>query len=388
MSTLSLAHRLAGAPKAATVGLPAKEAKSAEESTVARQVAAAPALASAPAPAAAFVLVLALALTFAGATTAWAQASPAAPPVAQPECIAPAKSGGGFDVTCRLVRTMFDDARLVASPVRITHLLGGIGAVAFHSIVATRPADPSALVAFSAGSLLNLAQGKFGPYTEKDVRWVASLGMDYGVVVVRKDARYQTLKDLVSALKANPNGVVFGAGGTLGSQDWLKSAKVSRAAGVDFKLMRFVAFEGGGEALTALTGGHVQVVAGDASEAAQLLAAGAPIRVLAVLASERLPGALATVPTAMEQGYDIRWPIVRGVYVGGKVSDADYRAWVESFRQLMARPTYPKQRAAAGLFPQTLVGDALTDYVRSTMADYRQLAGEYALRVPRAAPIP
>lgn len=340
------------------------------------------------APAWASGSALALALALAGGPIAQAQALPAAPPVAQPECIAPAKSGGGFDVTCRLVRTMFDDARLVAAPIRITHLLGGIGAVAFHSIVATRPADPSALVAFSAGSLLNLAQGKFGPYTEKDVRWVASLGMDYGVVVVRKDAPYQTLKDLVGALKANPNGVVFGAGGTLGSQDWLKSAKVSRAAGVDFKLMRFVAFEGGGEALTALTGGHVQVVAGDASEAAQLLAAGAPIRVLAVLSSERLPGALATVPTAMEQGYDIRWPIVRGVYVGGKVSDADYRAWVESFRQLMARPSYPKQRAAAGLFPQTLVGDALTDYVRATMADYRHLAGEYALRVPRPAPLP
>jgi len=132
----------------------------------------------------------------------------------------------------------------------------------------------------------------------------------------------------------------------------------------------------------------VQVVAGDASEAAQLMAAGSPIRVLAVLASERLQGALAAVPTALEQGYDIRWPIVRGVYVGGKVSDADYRAWVESFRQLMARPAYPAQRAAAGLFPQTLVGDALTDYVRSTMADYRQLAKDYSLRVPRQTPLP
>ena len=49
---------------------------------------------------------------------------------------------------------------------------------------------------------------------------------------------------------------------------------------------------------TALQGGHVQVVSGDASEAEEQLKAGAKIRVLAVLADKRLPGGLANVPTA------------------------------------------------------------------------------------------
>src|SRR3546814_3342708 len=44
--------------------------------------------------------------------------------------------------------------------------------------------------------------------------------------------------------------IVLGAGGTVGSQDWMKAALTAKAAGVDFRKMRFVAFEGGGEAVT------------------------------------------------------------------------------------------------------------------------------------------
>ncbi len=189
-------------------------------------------------------------------------AAPALPPGAR--CVAPAKPGGGFDLTCELARTALQAAAPgVALPT--TYLPGGIGAMAFNTVVRQQPADAATIVAFSAGSLLNLAQGRFGPYSERDVRWVAALGQDHGVIAVRRDAPYATLGELVAALRRNPNAVVFGAGGTIGSQDWMKAALLARAAGVSHKTMRFVAFEGGGEALGALAGGHVQVLAGDAA---------------------------------------------------------------------------------------------------------------------------
>ncbi len=67
--------------------------------------------------------------------------------------------------------------------------------------------------------------------------------------------------------------------------------------------MRYVAFEGGGEPVTALMGNHVQVVSGDLSEMVPYLG-GDKIRVLAVFSENRLPGQLANIPTAKEQGYD------------------------------------------------------------------------------------
>jgi putative tricarboxylic transport membrane protein len=256
---------------------------------------------------------------------------------------------------------------------------GGIGAVAYNAIVAQRPGEDNTIVAFSGGSLLNLAQGKFGKYDENQVRWLSGIGADYGAVIVRKDSPYKTLKELMAAVKADPAKVVFGAGGTVGSQDWMKAALVARGAGIDYKGMRFVAFEGGGEAGTALLGGHIQVYSGDASEVAEKLAAGSPMRVLAVLADKRLPGILADVPTAKEQGYDIEWPIIRGFYMGPKVSDADYKVWVDTFNKAMATPEFQKLREERGLFPFAMTGAELDKYVKARVAQYRTLANDLGL---------
>jgi putative tricarboxylic transport membrane protein len=256
---------------------------------------------------------------------------------------------------------------------------GGIGAVAYNAVIAQRPAEGNTIVAFSGGSLLNIAQGKFGRYSENDVRWLSAVGADYGAIVVSKDSPYKNLKDLMAAVKADPAKVVFGAGGTVGSQDWMKAALTAKAAGIDYKSMRFVAFEGGGEATTALQGGHVQVYSGDASEAAEKLEAGAPFRVLAVMSDKRLPGLLADVPTAKEQGYDIQWPIVRGFYMGPKVSDADFKVWTDTFSKMMATPEFAKLRTERGLFPFDMTGAELDKFVKSRVAEYRKLADEFGL---------
>ncbi|MBX3605641.1 MAG: tripartite tricarboxylate transporter substrate binding protein [Piscinibacter sp.] len=304
-------------------------------------------------------------------------------PLDKTECIAPAKPGGGFDLTCKLAQSALMDGKYIPDPMRISYMPGGIGAVAYNAIVAQRPAEANTIVAFSGGSLLNLAQGKFGRYNENDVRWLAAIGADFGAVIVAENSPFKTLADLVAAVKADPTKVVFGAGGTVGSQDWMKAALTAKAAGLSPKTMRFVAFEGGGEALTALQGGHVQVYSGDASEAEEQIKAGAKIRLLAVLADKRLEGSLAKVPTAKEQGYDIEWPIIRGYYLGPKVSDADYKVWTDTFNKMMATPAFEKLRAERGLFPFAKTGSELDAYVKQRVASYRTLAGEFGLNVAK-----
>lgn len=316
------------------------------------------------------------------ATTALAWAglhSPAQAEPRRPECIAPAQPGGGFDLTCRLTQAALQASGALKRPLRIVYMPGGVGAVAYNNIVAQRPGEGGSIVAFSGGSLLNLAQGKFGRYTEDDVRWLAAIGADYGVAVVRDDSPYQSLNDLMDALKTDPSQVVFGAGGTVGSQDWMKAALTARAAGVDFKRMRFVAFEGGGEGITALRGNHIQAYMGDAAEATTMLEGGAPIRILAVFHSERLPGRLADIPTAKEQGFDIDWPIIRGFYLGPEVSDEDYQWWRQAFETTAAHAQFPVLLEQQGLFPFNLTGEALDAYVKQQVRDYRELASSFGL---------
>jgi putative tricarboxylic transport membrane protein len=212
------------------------------------------------------------------------------------------------------------------------------------------------------------------------VRWIATLGTDYGVIAVHRDSPYKRLQDLVAALRQDPSRIAFGAGGTVGSQDWVKAALLVRAAGRDHKAMRFVSFEGGGDALGAMQGKHVDVFPGDAAEALQAIAGGAAVRLLAVLSDKRLGGALTGVPTAREQSVDLVWPTVRGLYLSSDVPEAAVRAWTTAWREASAAPGYAALRERHGLYPFDLTGPALDDYVQAQIKTYRQLADELGLR--------
>lgn len=296
----------------------------------------------------------------------------------RPECIAPAKPGGGFDITCKLAQGGLKDAGLLKAPMRVTYMPGGIGAVAYNAVVALRPKAPGVITAWSSGSLLNLAQGKFGRYDEKAVRWLAAIGTDYGAVIVHRDSPLQTFDELITRLKQAPSELVIGAGGTVGSQDWMQAALIARSAGIKPEKLRYVAFEGGGEPMTALFGGHVQAIVSGFGEATAQLDAG-NVRILAVLSEERLPGKMANIPTAKEQGYDVVWPIVRGFYMGPEVSDDDFKWWQERFETLLVDDGFNAKREQFDLLPLSKTGAELEQFVYEQVAEYRKLADEFGL---------
>jgi len=292
------------------------------------------------------------------------------------KCIVPAKPGGGFDITCQFARELLQKSGETSVLLSIAYQPGGIGALSFKN-AATQPSpDGRTVTAFSSGSLLNLAQGRFGPYTSRDVRWLALLGMDYGVVAVHRDSPYKNLQQLLTALRDNTNGIVFGSGGSIGSQDWMKAALLARQAGVSHKVMRFVAFEGGGEAMSALASRHVQVLAGDAAEVGSSMDGGAPIRVLAVLSPKRLGGRWAQVPTAQEQGFNLEWPILRGLYLGPHVSERDYQDWTGALSRAMDSGIASRELEKAGLQRYWVTGADLETQLQSELKRFETLATE------------
>lgn len=296
----------------------------------------------------------------------------------KPECIAPAKPGGGFDLTCKLAQSGLKETGQLDKPMRVTYMPGGVGAVAYNKIVANDAANSDAIVAFSTGSLLNLAQGKFGQYTEKDVRWLAAVGTDYGMVAVNADSPLQTLQDLAEELKKDPKSISFGAGGSVGGQDWLQTAMMAKAAGINPKDMTYVALEGGGEAVTAVLGNHISVVSAGIAEMGPHIESG-KVRVLAVFAPNRLEGKLKDIPTAKEQGFDVEWPVIRGYYMGPKVSEESYQWWKTHFDTMLADPKFAELRANRDLLPFAMTGEELQAYITKTTEEMRVLSKEFEL---------
>ena len=293
------------------------------------------------------------------------------------ECLIPAKKGGGMALSCELLAHSLKESNLIDQQMYLKYKPGGIGAVAYNHIIGVRNNDPGLIVAASSGSALNIATHKFGEYDANAVRWLGALGADYGIIAVRKDAPWTSLNQLVKALKNNSQKIIFGGGGSIGSQDWMKIALIAKEAGVDPRSIRFVSFEGGGEALLSLFAGYIQVFSGDASELHHLRLD--QIKVLAVLAENRLPGKFASVPTAKEQGFDVEWTIWRGFYMGPKVSEEAYDWWVNTFRRLVKTEEFKKERDKLGFYPFELLGKDFDSFVKSNVERQRRIAVDIGL---------
>ena len=68
------------------------------------------------------------------------------------------------------------------------------------------------------------------------------------MIAVKSDSPYKNLEDLINALHKDPNSISIGAGGSIGGQDWMQTALLAKTINIDVKKIRYVAFEGGGDA--------------------------------------------------------------------------------------------------------------------------------------------
>jgi putative tricarboxylic transport membrane protein len=294
------------------------------------------------------------------------------------ECLAPAAAGGGWDLTCRAVGRVLEELELAPGLVRTTNLPGAGGGVAYARTVAQRRDDPNLLVAASPATILRLAQGQFGSLTEDDVRWAGALGAEYAVLAVAADAPWRTLDDLLDAWRRDPGSVIVSGGSAVAGQDHMKVLLLAQRAGIDPLRIRYVSFDGGGEAMTAVLGGFVHLFTGDASEVEGQVQAGR-LRPLAVLAPERIEGPLADVPTARESGIDLTWVTWRGFYVPKEITDEQYDRWVEILRTVGESEAWERARRANRLETFFLTGPEFEAFVRQQVADFRAMSREIGL---------
>jgi putative tricarboxylic transport membrane protein len=153
----------------------------------------------------------------------------------------------------------------------------------------------------------------------------------------------------------------------------------AKKAGIaDVRTIKYVAFDGGGEAVTQLLAGKVQAFTGDASEAKGFVDAG-KIKILAVMAPQRLAGDFASFPTAKEQGIDVIGANWRGFYAPGKMSDDAYNYWVKQVGAVYASKEWKATMASSGLAPLDLQGAAFQDFVKDSVESIQSLSKEIGL---------
>lgn len=262
--------------------------------------------------------------------------------------VAPSGAGGGWDLTARSFTKVLSETKLVEQPLTVENKPGGGGAV-FMAEYATKEVQNNEMLFVNSPPIIinNLKKEGNSPYGYKNTTPLAQLTKDYGAIVVKADSSFKDLKSVLDEVKKDPKKLTFAGGSAPGSMDHLISILPAFKYGVDPSQVKYVSYDGGGEAITALLGGNADVIGTDASSVKEFLKAG-KVRVLAVTSTERLAGDFKDIPTAKEQGIDAEFTIWRGVFGPEKMSDEAKSYWEKTIDSLVKSPEWKQEVETQG----------------------------------------
>ena len=314
-------------------------------------------------------LLLALACAPAAAQPAWK-------PERNVELIVGTSPGGGQDRTARTIQRILQERKLVEAPLAVTNRAGGGGAVAL-AYSHQHAGDGHYLQVASPTLLTNHISGK-SRFNWSDFSPVAIMFSEAIVFAVRADSPIRGGADLVAQLKKDPDSLSISTSTIAGNQYHIATILVGRAAGVPAGKLKVVIFNSGGDAITALLGGHVAASTASAANFIPHVKAGT-LRVVAISAPRRLAGDLAGVPTWKELGVNIELDQWRLVFGPPGLGAAQVAYWDGVLGRLVKTDEW-KQELARNLWDDIYRGQAETrKFLAAEYADTRAVLTEIGL---------
>lgn len=209
--------------------------------------------------------------------------------------------GGGTDVFARAVGSVIE--KHLGQPLTVLNKPGGAGLIAGDFIAKAAPDGYTVGALVSTGADPELFRVfRKASYNWNDLIPVLRVAFDPYGLVVKNEAPWKTLQELIDYAKANPNKVSWGHQG-LGHSYHLHGAAFQQK--FDLKL-NDVAYRGAADQVVAILGGKIDTATVSVAASRSHIQAGT-MRMLAVQHPARL-GYLPQVPTFAEQGADLGFP--------------------------------------------------------------------------------
>jgi len=246
--------------------------------------------------------------------------------------------GGSVDLYARGIKQMLDSLNLLHGQTMVVdNKPGAAGLLSLQPLQRSR-GNAHQLASFHTGGIAGQVTG----ILKADLREFVPVAMmveETTLVAVRADSPLKTGRDLVEALKRDPVAYSIAVAPIRGQNTHLAIAKPLKKAGVDVTKLTVAPFRSSGESMTALLGGHVDVVSATAPTVTPLVQAG-KVRMIASAAPERGTGPLAGVLTWREQGVDADYVSYNGVLLAPGVDAEQIRFWEQALRQVSASPDW------------------------------------------------
>jgi tripartite-type tricarboxylate transporter receptor subunit TctC len=219
--------------------------------------------------------------------------------------------------------------------VAVLNKAGAAGAVGYQAAANSKPDGYTLLMALVSVSVLPEVDKLFGRpqnYTLDQLTGIARINADPSMLVVRSDAPWQRLQDLVEDAKKRPGEIVFTSSGPYGAAH-IPMEMFIKAAGIK---MRHLPTTGGGPMMNAMLGGHAQAVMTPVSLAAAHVKAG-KLRLLAQTGTGPV-AAYPEVPTFKSQGYDVEYTAWAGLVVPKDTPPGVIKILRDATRQAVKEP--------------------------------------------------
>jgi putative tricarboxylic transport membrane protein len=292
-------------------------------------------------------------------------------PTKDVEFVIPFGLGGGADLLARMLIKVITEERLIPTSVVAVNKPGGGSAAGVGYVVASKRGDAHTLV------LIN-PQTQITPLRVKDAKgWrdltpVANFMLDDYLFFVRGASPYKNAADLLAdAKKKGPRGVSIGSAGTA---DDMAIAVFEAATGTKLNVVRF---NSGGEILTALLGGHIDMGAGNPLEFMGQLQGG-QARALGVFRPTRFD-ALSNVPTMKEQGIDtVPFQMWRGVALPQSVPADAVQYWEGVMQKVAASKAFKDYIVANVAAEHILAAKPFGEFLERQEALYKDMLARIA----------
>ncbi len=315
------------------------------------------------------------ALMYAAMACAHAQPQPGWKPDKVIEIITSSAAGGSNDQIARVAQNILQGNKLLPTPLNVANKPGGNQTLAVVYLM-QHPADAHFHLLANPTLFTNYVSGVTA-LSHNDLTPIALLLEEHTVITVPTNSPIKSMQDLMARLRADPESVAVGIV-SRGGPNHLALSQAIKAGGADPRRVRAAVFKTNTESMTAMAGGHLQLVASSVSSAMAQVQAG-NARILAIASQRRLGGPLANVPTFKEQGIDSWVANWRAVFGAKGISPAQIAYWEETLAKMAATDEWKKQLEQHHWSGQFLRSREFSKYLQAEFATTRAIMGDLGL---------
>ena len=293
------------------------------------------------------------------------------------EIVVAAGAGGASDQMARMIQAAIQKNNLMKQPM-VVSLKGGASGAEALMYMKSSDGDPNRLLlAYSLIYMLPLS-AKI-PFNWRELSPIAVTAMDQFVLWDNTTLPYKNVKEFVDAAKASPQPFKMGGTGSK-REDHILTVFMEKKTGAKFA---YLPYKSGGEAATQLVGNHTASNVNNPSENLEVWRAG-QVRALCVFDKERISyKAKVTdkqswndIPTCKEEGLDVQYTMLRGMFLPPKATPDQVAFFVDLFKKITQTAEYKDYMEKQALKPVFYTGDEMVKFLEKDEALHKQLMTE------------